>query len=52
MLFRRPLGTDPQTGKVAETHPLASVHNAMLKNPNVIRQNNEGASAASQQQRM
>ena len=52
LLFRRPLGTDPTTGKVAETHALASVHNAMLKNPNVIRQQNDGAAAATSQQRM
>ena len=37
LLFRRPLGTDPATGKVADSHPLASIHNAMLKDPNVIR---------------
>ena len=49
LLFRRPLGTDPTTGKVPETHALASTHNAMLKNPNIIRQNtqeNNGAAAA------
>ena len=43
LLFRRPLGTDPATGKVADNHPLASIHNAMLKNPNVIRQGADGA---------
>ena len=48
LLFRRPLGTEPTTGKVPESHPLASIHNAMLKNPNVIRQQNENQSQAAQ----
>ena len=52
LLFRRPLGTDPGTGKVPESHPLASTHNAMLKNPNVIRQTNDATAAAASQQRM
>ena len=38
LLFRRPLGTDPTTGKVPDNHPLAAIHNGMLKNPNIIRQ--------------
>ena len=48
LLFRRPLGTDPTTGKVAETHHLAEIHNAMLKNPNIIRETNNGGAAANQ----
>ena len=38
LLFRRPLGTDPATGRVPDSHPLAEMHNAMLKNPNSIKQ--------------
>ena len=49
LLFRRPLGCDPTTGMVAENHPLAATHNAMLKNPNVIKQVSESAAAATQQ---
>jgi len=48
LLFRRPLGTDTATGRVADNHPLAHIHNAMLKNPNVIRQPSESNAAASQ----
>ena len=37
LLFRRPIGTDPQTGMVAPNHPLADTHNKMLDNPNFNR---------------
>ena len=38
LLFRRPLETDPQTGMVPPGHPLADIHNKMLENPNIIRE--------------
>jgi cyclin-dependent kinase regulatory subunit CKS1 len=34
LLFRRPLGTDPQTGLPPNTHPYYDVHVTMMKNPN------------------
>ena len=37
LLFRRPLGTDPQTGTVPLGHHLADIHNKMLENPNHAR---------------
>ena len=49
LLFRRPLGTDPTTGRVGETHPHAATHNAMLKNPNIIRQPADGSAAGANQ---
>lgn len=36
LLFRRPLGTDPMTGRVPETHSLAHIHNQMLEDPNRV----------------
>ena len=50
LLFRRPLQTDPTTGKVPDNHPLASIHNSMLRNPNVIRQGNEAGNGAAASQ--
>ena len=52
LLFRRPLGTDPTTGKVPDNHPLAAIHNGMLKNPNIIRANMQETNGAAAQQRM
>lgn len=37
LLFRRPLGTDSQTGLVSTDHPLYDEHKAMLHDPNIIR---------------
>ena len=36
LLFRRPLDTDPTTGRVPSGHALAELHNKMLENPNII----------------
>ena len=35
LLFRRPIGTDPMTGFVAEDHHLYTSHMQALKDPNV-----------------
>jgi cyclin-dependent kinase regulatory subunit CKS1 len=37
LLFRRPLGTDAQTGMVPSGHPLFDEHKAMLQDPNYNR---------------